>query len=65
MSMPTDTDVARAEALGRLAARAGQQVTACPYPTGARVLRMRWVLAFTRAGGGQDALADDEQQAAP
>lgn len=56
MTMPTDADFARAEALGRAAARAGQPVDSCPYPPDARVLRMRWVLAFTRAGGGQDVL---------
>lgn len=45
----TDADVARAEALARAAARAGQDTDACPYPReGAdnRVLRLRWLLAY-------------------
>lgn len=51
----SDQDIARAQALGRAAARAGLPVTSCPYPWDGspadRVLRMRWALAYAGAGG--------------
>lgn len=51
MSMPPDQDIARAQAMGRLAARARQSVEDCPYAREERVLRITWGLAFVRAGG--------------
>jgi hypothetical protein len=51
MSSVSDQDIARAQALGRLAARARLPISKCPYPRTARVLRMRYVLAYTGAGG--------------
>ena len=48
-------DVQRAESLARLAARAGRGIDACPYEANGseamRFLAMRFVQAFTRAGG--------------
>jgi hypothetical protein len=50
--MSTDQDIGRAQALGRLAGRAGSPVTSCPYnPVTDPVLAVRWVLAYTGAGG--------------
>ena len=51
----TARDVARAEAFGRLAARTGQPVGACPYEANGgpdeRVLAARFVRAYIGAGG--------------
>ena len=44
----------RAEALGRLAARCGQRLEACPYPrtgTWGRLLRGHWMVALAEAAG--------------
>lgn len=49
--MATDAEIARAQALGRLAGREQASITTCPYPRTDRVLRLRWVLAYARAGG--------------
>lgn len=45
-------DIARAEALGRLAASTGQGINTCPYPKttpAGRVLALRWTRAYTAA----------------
>lgn len=57
----TDPDIARAQALGRLAAREGRPVSTCPYGDDQRALRMRWVLAYAGAGGrgGLETFTDD------
>jgi ribosome modulation factor len=50
----TDRDIARAQQFGRLAAAAGDGLEACPYSAQdpeQRLLRARWVLAYTGAGG--------------
>ena len=52
----TDQDLARAQALGRAAARAKQRVTTCPYSSktaDGRALRYLWVMAYAGAGGRQ------------
>lgn len=55
MSIPTDEEIVRAQRLGRLAARAGRPVEACPYdaagPPAQRVLAARFVAAYVAAGG--------------
>jgi hypothetical protein len=52
--MITDQDLSRAEALGRLAARAGRDARACPYQvngdTDQRVLAARFVRAYIGEG---------------
>jgi hypothetical protein len=52
MSVPTEKDIARAQALGRMAARTNRPVTEIPYPVKQRALRRRWVQAYLDAGGG-------------
>lgn len=51
----TDQDIARAQALGRLAADDGLTLADNPYTVGddpaTRVLRGRWAAAFADAGG--------------
>lgn len=51
----TDRDLSRAEAFGRLAAKGGAGVRACPYEADGdaseRVLAARFVAAYVRAGG--------------
>lgn len=44
---------ARAQALGRLAARDGQPVTVCPFTKDQRVLRIRWLLAHAEESAKQ------------
>jgi hypothetical protein len=51
MNVPSERDIARAQALGRLAGRAQRPVETNPYRADERVLRARWVLAYARAGG--------------
>lgn len=51
MSNVSDRDIARAQALGRAAARAQRPTTTNPYGRDQRVLRMRWVMAYAGAGG--------------
>lgn len=54
MSLPTDAEIARAQAFGRLTAREGESITACPYGQDTpadRILAYRWVRAYTQAGG--------------
>lgn len=51
MNVPSDRDIARAQALGRLAGRAQRPVETNPYGRDERVLRARWVCAYVRAGG--------------
>lgn len=46
-STHTDADLARAQALGRLAARTCQPASACPYTD--PVLRLRYTLAYATA----------------
>lgn len=41
----SDAQIARAQALGRQAGKAGVRVDSCPYGPGEPVLRMRWLLA--------------------
>lgn len=48
---PTDREIARAEALGRLMAGRQMPIGRCPYDRDARVLRWRWVRAYVGAGG--------------
>lgn len=53
-TMPTDEEIARAQAFGRLAAREGKTVSTCPYTKDTpadRVLAYRWVCAYTQTGG--------------
>jgi hypothetical protein len=54
---PTDAEIARAQALGRLAARAGVPASRCPYTD--PVLRLRYTLAYAGAAvpasNGQEA----------
>lgn len=50
-STVTDEEIARAQALGRAAAAANRRIDTCPYPRAQRVLRLRWVRAYTDAGG--------------
>jgi hypothetical protein len=62
MSMPTDEEIARAQAFGRLAAREGKPVDTCPYTQDTpadRVLAYRWVRAYTGAGGDAGVSYDD------
>lgn len=49
--MTTDRDIARAQTMGRLAAKDGLPITSCPYDRTQRVERARWVLAYVKAGG--------------
>jgi hypothetical protein len=52
--LPADEEIARAQALGRLAAREGASAATCPYGQDTpadRVLAYRWVRAYTAAGG--------------
>lgn len=55
MTAPTDKDLARCETFARIAARAQRPIEECPYPEDGtprnRVLRMRYVLEYARAGG--------------
>lgn len=51
MNVPSDRDIARAQALGRLAGRAQRPVETNPYRRDERVLRARWVCAYVDAGG--------------
>jgi hypothetical protein len=51
MNVPSERDIARAQALGRLAGWAQRPVESNPYSRDERVLRARWVLAYARAGG--------------
>lgn len=46
---PTDTQIARAQALGRAAGRDGLPLTSCPYTKAEPVLRVRWGLAHAGA----------------
>lgn len=50
-SMPSDREIARAQALGRLAGGAQAPIESCPYPAAQMVLRGRWILAYVSAGG--------------
>jgi hypothetical protein len=54
-TLPTDEEIARAEALGELTARDGGTISDNPWPWDCslsdRVLRMRWAMAFAGAGG--------------
>lgn len=52
----SDEDVARAEALGRAAARAGQPMSVNPYPREQRGLRWAWAKAYAADGGLDRAL---------
>lgn len=49
--MSSDTEIARAQALGRLAGKAGAPLV-CPYPHDRRMLRARWALAYAEARAG-------------
>jgi hypothetical protein len=53
VQLPSDEEIAVAEALGELTAQDGGDLMDCPYPwdcQGAdRVLRMRWAMAFAAA----------------
>jgi hypothetical protein len=64
----SDRDLARAEALGRLAARGGKSVRTCPYEANGdpdqRILAARFVRAYIGAGG-QVAVDYDDQADAP
>lgn len=51
MNVPSERDIARAQALGRLAGRAQRPVETNPYGREERVLRARWLLAYVGAGG--------------
>lgn len=51
MNVPSERDIARAQALGRLAGREQRPVESNPYGRDERVLRARWVCAYVLAGG--------------
>ena len=55
---PGDRDIARAQALGRLAAATQAGLEANPYPLNQRGLRLRWAMAYVRAGGLDQALEE-------
>lgn len=57
----SDADLARAEALGRLAARGGQTLSGNPYHEGQPVERARWALGHA----GVTATQPDPEPAAP
>lgn len=52
MSTPTDAEIARAQALGRLAARNGVPASECPYTD--PVLRLRYTLAYSNGQPAPD-----------
>lgn len=60
---PTDREISRAEAFGRLAARAGT-IDACPYEANGdpwqRTMAARFVRAYLGAGGDCGVSCDDE-----
>lgn len=66
--MTTAASYSRAEAAGRLAARAGTGIKSCPYEANGtpeqRVLAARFVHAYLVAGGAVAASTDDGPDAA-
>ena len=61
MNVPSEQDIARAQALGRLAGRVQRPVEINPYGRDERVLRARWARASAGTpaaqaplGGGDD-----------
>lgn len=54
----SDPDLARAEALGRLAARDGQSLSDNPFPPDRRVERARWAMAHAGVTAQQPETTD-------
>jgi|1185.fasta_scaffold00009_19 ribosome modulation factor len=60
----TDTDIARAQALGRAAGAAGSRLDSCPYDRRQPVLRARWGIAYAGAAFVRLDAVDEQDQAA-